>query len=61
MAFLAYKFHWDRNKVLRLPILERKMWVEQAMELHRKENDENYNPMMDAFEFLDKCPPIKKV
>jgi len=36
------------------------MWVEQGMELLKKENDSKNTSMMEVYEFVDKCPIVRR-
>lgn len=59
MSYLAYRFGWSREDVWRIPIMERKMWVEQASELFRKENATEKSVIEEEFYYIDKCPKVK--
>lgn len=37
MHVLAYVYHWDRNSLWNIPILERRKWVEIIMEQKEQE------------------------
>lgn len=39
MHILAYIYHWDRNSLWGLPILERRKWVEIVLEQKRQEQE----------------------
>ncbi len=34
VAFLAYHFHWDRDRVLDLSHAERRLWVSEISTIH---------------------------
>jgi hypothetical protein len=40
VAFIAYHFHWPVETVLNMPHSDRRVWVEQISEIHRRRNDE---------------------
>ena len=36
MAYIAYHFHWDRDRILDLTHLERRRWVEEIAAINRR-------------------------
>ncbi len=43
MAFIAYYFHWDEEKLMNLEHRERKRWCEEISTIHRKVNSQPEN------------------
>jgi len=39
MHILAYVYHWERDTLWSLPIMERKMWVKMVHEQKEAENE----------------------
>ena len=39
VAFIAYHFHWDRDRILALPHKERHAWVKEISSINAKIND----------------------
>lgn len=38
VAFVAYHFHWDRDRILELPHKERHAWVKEISTINEKIN-----------------------
>jgi hypothetical protein len=39
VAYIAYYFHWDRDRILDLAHPERRRWVEEISAMNRRLND----------------------
>jgi hypothetical protein len=39
MAFLAYHFHWEHERILNLDHSERLIWVEEVSKINQRLND----------------------
>lgn len=39
VAFIAYHFHWDRERVLEMSHKERHLWVQEISEINEKINN----------------------
>lgn len=40
MAYIAYHFHWDRDRILDLSHVERQRWVAEIAAINRRLNEQ---------------------
>jgi hypothetical protein len=39
MGYIAYYFHWNREKIMTLPHIERHHWTREIARINREAND----------------------
>lgn len=40
VAFIAYHFHWDRDRIMKMEHSERRMWAKEISNINLKINEE---------------------
>lgn len=41
VAYLAYYLHWPRDEILRLEHAERRLWLDEVVNINRRINEES--------------------